>query len=283
MSGPAHSRRRSERAPGRPRPYARPRRPISALWGNNGPAQLLIVTNLEITYAYGDFRWGCIRRITWWINRGYRLDRHPRQSAQPLDGPAVRGSAGLPDSLGHKRDITSGRGCVSSVDRCLAPGPRDFPSLSTHSHLIQFPRVPPVFRCPALCGCSRVPVTHRRTVAHLARIGAREMRPRGRSCAPVNARHRAEKSHGKRRERSLRSGLNRAILDMSPGNRKPPAESPARRELCLSCPLNPEVMEMAPENRCELVARAVSAARRARDADRDRFPDLYRAKTRYLG
>ena len=40
---------------------------------------------------------------------------------------------------------------------------------------------------------------------------------------------------------------------------------------------------MAPENRCELVARAVSAARRARDADRDRFPDLYRAKTRYLG
>jgi len=32
--------------------------------------------------------------------------------------------------------------------------------------------------------------------------------------------------------------------------------------------------EMAPENRCELVARAVSAARRARDADRDRFPNL---------
>jgi hypothetical protein len=34
--------------------------------------------------------------------------------------------------------------------------------------------------------------------------------------------------------------------------------------------------EMAPENRCELVARAVSAARRARDADRDRFPDRHR-------
>jgi hypothetical protein len=40
--------------------------------------------------------------------------------------------------------------------------------------------------------------------------------------------------------------------------------------------LNLEVMEMAQENRCELVARAVSAARRARDADRDRFPDRHR-------
>lgn len=180
-------------------------------------------------YAYGDFRWGCIRRITWWINRGYRLERHPRQSGQLLDGPSVRGSAGLPDSLGHKRDITSGRGCVSSVDRCLAPGPRDFPSLCTHFHLIQVPRVTPVFRCPALCGRSRVPVTHRRNASLTSRgsrTGAREMRPRGRSCAPVNARHRAEMSHGKRCERSLRSSLNRAILDMSPETGNPPPNHP---------------------------------------------------------
>jgi hypothetical protein len=60
------------------------------------------------------------------------------------------------------------------------------------------------------------------------------------------------------------------------GKPEPPAESPARRESCRSRPFNPEVMEMAPENRCELVARAVSAARRARDTDRDRFPELHR-------
>jgi hypothetical protein len=34
-------------------------------------------------------------------------------------------------------------------------------------------------------------------------------------------------------------------------------------------------MEMTPEHRCELVTRAVSAARRARDADCDRFPDRH--------
>jgi hypothetical protein len=152
--------REGARAPAALRPTAPPH---FGLMGQHGPAQLLIVTNPEIMYAYGDFRCGCIRRITWGINRGYRLERHPRQSAQPLDGPAVRGSAGLPDSLGHKRDITSGRGCISRVDRCLAPGPRDFRSLSTHSHLIQVPRVTPVFRRLALCGRSRVPVTHRRS------------------------------------------------------------------------------------------------------------------------
>jgi hypothetical protein len=77
LSGPAHRVGGTATASGRLRPYARPRRPISALWSNNAPAQLLIVTDPEIMYAYGDFRWGCIRRITWWINRGYRLDRHP--------------------------------------------------------------------------------------------------------------------------------------------------------------------------------------------------------------
>jgi hypothetical protein len=57
------------------------------------------------------------------------------------------------------------------------------------------------------------------------------------------------------------------------GKPEPPAELPTGRELYLSRPLNPEVIEMEPENRSELVARAVTAARRARDTDRDRFPE----------
>ena len=95
--------------------------PTSSLRGSNALDQLPLVTDIEIMYADHDIRWRCTRRITWGINRRYRLEHYPRQSLKPLDGPAVRGSAGLPDSLDHKRIITSGRVCSRRRSVLVAP------------------------------------------------------------------------------------------------------------------------------------------------------------------
>jgi hypothetical protein len=239
----------------------------------------LALSRVRIRCNTDQIRWGCIRRITWWINRGYRLERHPRQSARLLDGPAVRGSAGLPDSLGDKRDITSGRGCVSSVDRCLASGPRDCPSLSTHSHLIQVPRVTPVFRCPALCGRSRVPVTHRRNVAHLARIADRGAR---------NATARTVMRTGKRATPCGKESWKeaRTVIDIQfessyIGHVTGKPENPRRiTRPARAMPFAPvESGGNGNGTRKPLRTGRAGGQRRptgARDADRDRFPDRHR-------
>ena len=81
-------------------------------------------------YAYSDLRRGFTRRITWGINRGYRLERHPQRSAESQDRPAAKGSAGIPDSLGHKRTLTSAGWDDQIPTPLLLPGIDYVPSLS---------------------------------------------------------------------------------------------------------------------------------------------------------
>lgn len=63
---------------------------------------------MKIDSAYGHFRWGFTRGITFGIRLGILLERHPLRPAKtPVRWP-VGGSAGVPDSLGHKPVNTSG-------------------------------------------------------------------------------------------------------------------------------------------------------------------------------
>jgi hypothetical protein len=70
----------------------------------------LCVVAMGVDSAYGHFRWGITVGITLGIRVGILLERHPLRAAKaPVRGPAG-GSAGIPDSLGHKPVNTSGRG-----------------------------------------------------------------------------------------------------------------------------------------------------------------------------
>lgn len=69
----------------------------------------LYVVSMEIDSAYGHFRWGFIRGITLGIRLGILLERHPLRPAKTRVRGPVGGSAGIPDSLGHKPVNTSGR------------------------------------------------------------------------------------------------------------------------------------------------------------------------------
>jgi hypothetical protein len=75
-----------------------------------------LVVEWEIFYAESDCRRGCIRGFRMGFIRGITLDDHPVRLRKPqLIGDAW-GSAGVPDSLGHKQGVTSGgrRGLLSS-------------------------------------------------------------------------------------------------------------------------------------------------------------------------
>jgi hypothetical protein len=66
------------------------------------------VATIEIDSAYGHFRRGFTWGITLGIRLGILLERHPISPAKtPVSGP-VGGSAGIPDSPGHKPVKTSG-------------------------------------------------------------------------------------------------------------------------------------------------------------------------------
>jgi hypothetical protein len=176
-----------------------PTGPISPLRGSHALDQLLVVTDIEIMYAYRNCRWRCTQWITWGINRGYRLEHHPRRSVKSLDGPVVRGSVGLPDSLDHKRIITSGRGCV------VGGGRRPVPPVGNFSSLIR--SLPPggTFRPragrpqPRRYGCRAVSMAR---CPFTSRSHARPWRTNATRCAGQahigNARrHRGGKSHEK--------------------------------------------------------------------------------------
>ena len=75
------------------------------------------VADLEVDDPNGPFRCGCTPGITWGIRLGIPLERHPLRAAKTLAAGGVGGSAGVPDSLGHKPVNTSGR----------AGGPLSFP------------------------------------------------------------------------------------------------------------------------------------------------------------
>jgi hypothetical protein len=79
----------------------------------------LIVTVTVIICTYSDVHWGINLGINLGFTPGYLLESHPLHPTKPLHRPNVRGSAGIPDSLAHKQEDTSGRaarpGSVSSA------------------------------------------------------------------------------------------------------------------------------------------------------------------------
>lgn len=58
-------------------------------------------------HVRGDVRWGIIMGIRMGFIWGDRLERHPQRQWKSQRKPGVRGSAVIPDSLGHKRNNTS--------------------------------------------------------------------------------------------------------------------------------------------------------------------------------
>lgn len=66
------------------------------------------VGELVIDCAHGYVQWGFMWRITPGIRLGILLEPHPLWSAKLQVGRPVGGSAGIPDSLGHKSVNTSG-------------------------------------------------------------------------------------------------------------------------------------------------------------------------------
>src|SRR5262245_54702862 len=63
-------------------------------------------------YAYGGFVQGFVqgfvRGVDWGLGRGFVLEDHPGHWTKCQEAPGTRGSAGIPDSLGHKPACTSG-------------------------------------------------------------------------------------------------------------------------------------------------------------------------------
>ena len=57
---------------------------------------------MEIICTHSDIRWGFIRGIMMGFIRGITLDDHPLRPAKTQATGPVGGSAGIPDSLGHK-------------------------------------------------------------------------------------------------------------------------------------------------------------------------------------
>ncbi len=114
----------------------------------NSDEMSLHVAGMEIDSAYGRFRWGFIRGILLGIRLGILLERHPlRPVKTPVSG-CVGGSAGIPDSLGHKPVDTSGR-TGGRLPALSAPG---CACLSTVLFLPHFPlrnaSQNPFFLCP---------------------------------------------------------------------------------------------------------------------------------------
>jgi hypothetical protein len=91
---------------------------------------LLPVADLKIMCTYSDIRWGFIRGIMMGFIRGITLEDHPLRPAKTQVTNPARGSAGIPDSLGHKPEDTSGRASWSTSSHpCL-------PHLRFLSHLV---------------------------------------------------------------------------------------------------------------------------------------------------
>jgi hypothetical protein len=191
------------------------------------------VVRVKIMYTYGCFRWGFTRGIMMGFIRGITLDDHPLRPAKPLLTWAVRGSAGIPDSLVHKPVDTSGR----------AAGPA-FPfarlahltiaayllrsSSSSFSYYVAHPSFS--FCRPALSSRPRGIVTVR-TAFYSPTMAAARTR---------------EKSLVNGRRFVLRAARRRVIIELSPGNRKRHRiPRPAR---AMSDARHPEMTGKRPQN-----------------------------------
>jgi hypothetical protein len=103
--------------------------PAPTAFGEMSP----FVVGLGGDCAHGYVRWGFTWRITSAIRLGVLLEPHPLRSAKALLKGSVWGSAGIPDSLGHKLVNTSG-GRSPSVDLVQVRSPsHSFPSVNSTS------------------------------------------------------------------------------------------------------------------------------------------------------
>lgn len=64
--------------------------------------------------TYGGFVQGFVRGFDWGLGRGFVLEDHPDHWTKSQEAPGTGGSAGIPDSLGHKPACTSGAVAWSS-------------------------------------------------------------------------------------------------------------------------------------------------------------------------
>ncbi|MCE7009927.1 hypothetical protein LWC34_45050 [Kibdelosporangium philippinense] len=85
-------------------------------------------------YTHGDIRQRFIQGIILRLRAGLTLERHLLRSGKALLGGIIRGSTDVPDSLGHKQVITSGRLGPRGI-RANRQARQYRESLSHHPHL----------------------------------------------------------------------------------------------------------------------------------------------------
>jgi len=209
--------------------YAERRKPPTVFLRRTNYGQMSPrVVNTEIICTESDVRWGFIRGIMMGFIRGITLEDHPLRPAKTQVTGPVGGSAGIPDSLGHKPEDTSGRaGWSASSPPCL-------PHFRFFSHLFHIPLsffyyliLLPSF---SLHLCSRRCRSHARWPARGRVADLREsaagmagiLTVRTASYSPTMTAERSrEKSLVNGRCFVLRAARRRVIIELSPGNRKP--------------------------------------------------------------
>lgn len=181
------------------------------------------VVELKIIYTYSYFRWGFIRGIRMGFIRGITLDDHPLRPPKPLLTGAVRGSAGIPDSLVHKPVDTSGRATWPAVPfACLAhlaiPAYLIYSSPSSLFCFISHPSFS-LFSTPPCRACPRSPAPARPAdLRESAGRSAAILTVRTAFYAPTMAAARPrEKSLENGRCFPLRTARRRVIIELSPG------------------------------------------------------------------
>ena len=185
------------------------------------------VVKMKIIYTYSCFRWGFIRGIRMGFIRGITLDDHPLRPAKPLLTGAVRGSAGIPDSLVHKPVDTSGRAAWPAVPfgRLAHLAIRACPFRSSLSSFSCFISHPSFSLFPTLLFRSR---PRSPAPARLADLRESARQPAG-IVTVRTAFYSPTMTAARPREKSLVNGWRfllhtarrRVIIELSPGDRKP--------------------------------------------------------------
>lgn len=159
--------------------------------------------------------------------RGIRLDDHPVRASKLQLTRGARGSAGVPDSLGHKQGVTSGGQCGLLPSHSIPVGNHSFltsifPQLPYFS--ILFPLLPGLRlfrarRCPfrSLCALAA------RWPGRGSAGDLRKPTTTGKATSRIPRMARSH-SHVKSLENGwdlvLRAARCRVIIELSPGNRK---------------------------------------------------------------
>jgi hypothetical protein len=190
-------------------------------------------------YVYGDFVQGFVRGFDWGLGTGFVLEDHPHRRTKPQEAPGTGGSAGIPDSLGHKPVCTSGAAWSSVLPtvvsfaefrspwRVIVPANALF--LCFAMRLI-ITRIGKLATSP-----SRVrPDLRNHKHSHPAALAERRPTHDPEMAPPAHV----KKSHEIGAVNLLPFRLDRATFDVSPGNGKT-TEFHTRRELCPATIANP--------------------------------------------